>query len=50
MELRLAVNKKGLSYLAGTEIDFHEGLDHRGFVFNNPNVKKSCGCGCSFEV
>ncbi|HTH40145.1 MAG TPA: iron-sulfur cluster assembly accessory protein [Rhodocyclaceae bacterium] len=48
--VQLAVNKKGLSYLDGTEIDFHEGLDHRGFVFNNPNVKKSCGCGSSFEV
>ena len=44
------MNKKGLTYLDGSEIDFNEGLDKRGFVFNNPNVKKSCGCGSSFEV
>ena len=48
--VRLAMNKKSLTYLDGSEIDFHEGLDQRGFVFNNPNVKKSCGCGSSFEV
>ncbi|RQO32013.1 iron-sulfur cluster assembly accessory protein [Taibaiella sp. KBW10] len=37
-------------YLAGMEIDFSEGLNARGFVFNNPNASSSCGCGTSFAV
>jgi iron-sulfur cluster assembly protein len=37
-------------FLEGTELDFHDGLDKRGFTFNNPNVVKSCGCGKSFSV
>ena len=35
-------------YLAGMEIDYHNGLDNRGFVFNNPNASETCGCGSSF--
>lgn len=35
-------------YLAGMEIDYHEGLENRGFVFNNPNASETCGCGQSF--
>jgi iron-sulfur cluster assembly protein len=37
-------------YLAGMEIDFSEGLNARGFVFNNPNASSSCGCGTSFAI
>ncbi|MEZ5014072.1 MAG: iron-sulfur cluster assembly accessory protein [Chitinophagales bacterium] len=37
-------------YLAGMEIDFVEGLNNRGFTFNNPNATKTCGCGNSFEA
>ena len=37
-------------YLDGTVVDFYDGLEKRGFVFNNPNVVKSCGCGSSFQV
>ncbi len=48
--VRLAVDKKFDPYLDGTVIDFYEGLDKRGFVFNNPNVVKTCGCGSSFQV
>lgn len=48
--VRVAVNKKSALYLDGTEIDFHESLDKRGFVFNNPNATKSCGCGSSFSA
>jgi len=48
--VRVAVDKKSSLYLDGTEIDFHEGLDKRGFVFNNPNATKSCGCGSSFSA
>ena len=47
---RLAVEKKFDPYLDGTVVDFYDGLEKRGFVFNNPNVVKSCGCGSSFQV
>ncbi len=48
--VKLAVDKKFDPYLDGTVLDFYDGLDKRGFVFNNPNVVKSCGCGSSFQV
>lgn len=48
--VKLVIDKKFDPYLDGTVIDFYEGLDRRGFVFNNPNVVKSCGCGSSFQV
>jgi iron-sulfur cluster assembly protein len=38
------------SHLAGTTVDFHSDLSSRGFVFNNPNSSKGCGCGKSFGV
>jgi iron-sulfur cluster assembly protein len=37
-------------YLMGMQIDWLEGLDNRGFVFNNPNASESCGCGSSFSA
>ncbi len=37
-------------YLLGMEIDWHEGLNNRGFVFNNPNASDTCGCGSSFSA
>lgn len=37
-------------YLMGMEVDFSDGLNARGFVFNNPNASSSCGCGSSFAV
>jgi iron-sulfur cluster assembly protein len=37
-------------YLAGINIDFEDGLNARGFTFNNPNASKTCGCGTSFSV
>ena len=37
-------------YLMGMEIDWQDGLNARGFVFNNPNASKTCGCGTSFAV
>jgi iron-sulfur cluster assembly protein len=46
----LVVDKKYDPYLDGTVVDFYDGLEKRGFVFNNPNVVKSCGCGSSFQV
>jgi len=46
----VVVDKKSAMFLEGTELDFHDGLEKRGFTFNNPNVVKSCGCGKSFSV
>ncbi len=37
-------------YLIGMEVDWHEGLNNRGFVFNNPNATDTCGCGTSFNA
>lgn len=48
--IKLFVDGKSLFYLLGTELDFSDGLNGRGFVFNNPNAKKTCGCGESFGV
>ena len=48
--VRVAVDKKSLLPLYGTEIDYHNGIEKRGFVFSNPNATKSCGCGSSFQV
>ena len=46
--VRMVVDKKSSLYLDGTEIDFYSGLDRHGFVFNNPNATRTCGCGNSF--
>ncbi|MBI2962455.1 MAG: iron-sulfur cluster assembly accessory protein [Deltaproteobacteria bacterium] len=43
-------DRKSYLYLHGTELDYAEGLMESGFKLNNPNVKKSCGCGASFSV
>jgi iron-sulfur cluster assembly protein len=48
--VKLAVDKKFDPYLDGTVVDYYAGLEKRGFVFNNPTVVKSCGCGSSFNV
>ena len=48
--VRVAVDQKSALYLDGMEIDFYDGLEKRGFVFNNPNATKTCGCGTSFTV
>ena len=48
--IKLVVDKKSSLLLEGTTIDWYEGLDARGFKFDNPNVTKSCGCGSSFQV
>jgi iron-sulfur cluster assembly protein len=47
---KLFVDGKSLFYLTGTELDFSDGLNGKGFVFNNPNAVKTCGCGQSFGV
>lgn len=48
--IRIFMNKAHGLYLAGMEIDFKNGLDARGFTFNNPNASKTCGCGTSFSA
>lgn len=48
--VRLFIDPKSLFYLSGTELDYTDGLNGRGFVFNNPNAAKTCGCGSSFGV
>lgn len=48
--LKLIVDGKSLFYLSGTILDFSDGLNGKGFVFNNPNATKTCGCGESFGV
>lgn len=46
----LIVDRKSALYLDGTTVDFYDGLEKRGFVFDNPNAVKSCGCGSSFQA
>src|SRR5436309_947232 len=48
--IRLFVDPKSLFFLKGTELDFTDGLNGKGFVFTNPNATKTCGCGSSFAV
>jgi len=48
--IKLLVDGKSLFYLSGTVLDFSDGLNGKGFVFNNPNAAKTCGCGESFGV
>ncbi|MBU0368026.1 HesB/IscA family protein, partial [Acinetobacter baumannii] len=46
----VVVDKKSALYLDGTTVDFYDGLEKRGFTFDNPNAVKSCGCGSSFQA
>lgn len=48
--LRLVMDKRSALYLEGTTVDFLETLDKRGFSFNNPNARTTCGCGSSFSM
>jgi iron-sulfur cluster assembly protein len=48
--LEIIVDPRHMMYLGGIEIDYPDGLDARGFTFNNPNASESCGCGTSFAV
>ncbi len=45
---KIYVDKKSLLFLKGTTLDYDTELLGKGFVFNNPNAKQSCGCGSSF--
>jgi iron-sulfur cluster assembly accessory protein len=48
--VKVAVDRKSELFLDGTVLDFYDGLEKRGFTFNNPNAVKSCGCGSSFSA
>jgi len=48
--VKIMVDKKSLLYLAGTILDFSDGLNGKGFQFINPNASRTCGCGESFSV
>jgi iron-sulfur cluster assembly protein len=48
--VKILVDKKSLLYLLGTELDFSDGLNGKGFQFINPNATRTCGCGESFAV
>lgn len=48
--IKVMVDKKSYIFLVGTELEFSDGLNGKGFVFVNPNAKKTCGCGTSFSV
>ena len=47
---KLVLDMKSFLYLAGTKLDFSDGLNGKGFQFHNPNATRTCGCGESFAV
>lgn len=47
---KIVLDMKSFLYLAGTELDFSDGLNGKGFNFVNPNASRTCGCGESFSV
>ena len=48
--IKIAIDKKSYLYLFGTELDFSDGLNGKGFQFINPNASRTCGCGESFAI
>ncbi len=48
--IKIIIDKKSILYLAGTILEFSGGLNGKGFVFNNPNANRTCGCGESFSL
>ena len=48
--LKLVIDRRSLLYLLGTELDFSDGLNGKGFQFINPNASRTCGCGESFGI
>ncbi|WP_416446427.1 HesB/IscA family protein [Leeuwenhoekiella sp. A16] len=49
-DIKLIVDKRSFLYLIGTTLEFSGGLNGKGFVFNNPNAQRTCGCGESFSL
>ena len=49
-DIRIVVDKKSFLYLVGTTLEYSGGLNGKGFVLNNPNANRTCGCGESFAM
>jgi iron-sulfur cluster assembly protein len=49
-QVKILVDKKSLLYLIGTTLEYSGGLNGKGFLFNNPNAQRTCGCGESFSL
>ncbi|HCN51150.1 MULTISPECIES: iron-sulfur cluster assembly accessory protein [Chryseobacterium] len=49
-DIKIIIDKKSILYLAGTTLEYSGGLNGKGFVFNNPNASRTCGCGESFSL
>jgi iron-sulfur cluster assembly protein len=49
-QVKILVDEKSLLYLIGTTLEYSGGLNGKGFVFNNPNAERTCGCGESFSL
>jgi iron-sulfur cluster assembly protein len=48
--VKIVVDKKSFLYLIGTELHYNGGLNGKGFIFQNPNASRTCGCGESFSI
>ncbi|WBL22536.1 MULTISPECIES: HesB/IscA family protein [unclassified Zunongwangia] len=48
--IKIVVDKRSVLYLAGTILEYSGGLNGKGFIFNNPNAQRTCGCGESFSL
>jgi iron-sulfur cluster assembly protein len=48
--IKIVCDRKSFLYLVGTQLDFSDGLNGKGFQFHNPNASRTCGCGESFAV
>ncbi|PAU95419.1 iron-sulfur cluster assembly accessory protein [Aliifodinibius salipaludis] len=48
--IKIIVDPKHMMYLKGISVDYPDGLDARGFTFDNPNASETCGCGSSFAT
>lgn len=49
-QVKIVIDKKSFLYLVGTTLEYSGGLNGKGFVFNNPNANRTCGCGESFSL
>lgn len=49
-DVKIIIDKKSFLYLIGTTLEYSGGLNGKGFVFNNPNANRTCGCGESFSL
>ena len=49
-DVKIIIDKKSFLYLVGTTLEYSGGLNGTGFVFNNPNANRTCGCGESFSL